>query len=88
MPVHKSWTPPIKITAHIKDGYPIALSPKIKVFITITKIKKNATAHKIKPSIEDTAKGAAEKPIIPSKAYQNSPQKDQDVFPATLSTFS
>ena len=58
----------MKIIAHIKDGQPTALSPKIKVLIIIKRTSIKETAHKTKPKIDAIAKGKVEKPIIPSKA--------------------
>lgn len=56
-------------------------SPKIKVLITITKIKIAATTVNKSPKTELIAKGAVEKAVIPSIAYLNNFQKLHLVSP-------
>ena len=65
--MQNNWIPPIITIMHTIDGQPEVGSPKIKVFIIIKIIKKNATIHIKIPKKDASANGAVEKPIIPSQ---------------------
>ena len=67
IPIQNSWIPPIITIIHTMEGQPEVGSPKIKVFIMINMINKNATIHIKIPKKDARAKGAVEKPMIPSK---------------------
>ena len=58
--------PPIITIIQTIDGHPEVGSPNINVLTIMNMIKKKATIHMNIPKKDASAKGAVEKPMIPS----------------------
>ncbi len=69
-------------------GKPATGSPQMRVLKKKYKMSTKATRQNSTPTTEAMARGAVEKPMMPSMEYNSSFQNDHLVSPATRSTFS